>query len=106
MHSRYCPRCRETKPLDEYFKLAKSKDGVQGYCRDCQKEIDKQARLNRRANGPTIIRNNKECQLCHNIKPIGQFGIRRDAADGHLSYCKPCWTTYVKKAQQRSKRML
>lgn len=103
MQTRYCPKCQEVKPLDEYFKLAKAKQGVQGYCKQCQKEIDKLARVKRRINGPSIIRNSKECQHCHNIKPIGQFGIRRDTADGHLSYCKPCWTEYVKRAQKKNK---
>lgn len=104
METKRCPRCELIKPLDEYFKLARSKQGVQGYCKNCQKEQDKIARDNRKLNGPSIIRNSKECQICHNVKPIGQFGIRRDNSDGHLSYCKPCWTEYVKKAKIRNKR--
>lgn len=103
MESKYCPRCRQDKKLDEYFKLTRSKHGVQGYCKSCQKEQDKIARDNRKINGPSIIRTSKECQICHNIKPIGQFGIRRDNSDGHLSYCKPCWTGYVKKAKLKNK---
>lgn len=103
MQERFCPRCRETKSLNDYHKLSKSKSGVQAYCKSCQADLDKVARVKRKTNGPTIIRNNKECQLCHNIKPIGQFGIRRDSADGHLSYCKPCWTSYVKRAQKKNK---
>jgi hypothetical protein len=103
LNTRYCPKCQEIKLLDDYFKLTRSKQGVQGYCKACQKDMDKIARVRRKNNGPTIIRDSKECQACHNRKPIGQFGIRRDSADGHLSYCKPCWTEYVKKAKKKIK---
>jgi hypothetical protein len=98
-----CNRCNQTRPLTEYHKLSKAKDGVQAYCKECQSDIDKKARAFRRANGPSVIKNSKECNICHQIKPIGQFGVRRDASDGRISYCKPCWTQYVKKAQKKIK---
>lgn len=99
-----CGKCEETKYIDEFYKLTKSITGAQQYCKECQNRDYKKARARRIANGPTIIRTSKECQKCHNIKPIGQFGTRSDSADGKLSYCKPCWTDYVKKAKKKTNK--
>ena len=96
-----CPRCNEVKNTEEYYKLKSAKNGLQVYCKTCQNSLDVESTKRRKAKGPTIIRDSKECQLCHNKKPIGQFGVRRSSADGHLSYCKPCWTEYVKRAKAR-----
>lgn len=30
-----CPKCRESKPYEQYYKARKSKDGLQGYCKSC-----------------------------------------------------------------------
>lgn len=98
-----CPKCNEIKDGEDYYKSKTSKTGLQVYCKKCQNELDAKASKRRKASGPTIIRQSKECQICHNKKPIGQFGIRRSSADGHLSYCKPCWIIYVKKAQAKAK---
>ena len=31
-----CSKCREMKPLNEFHKEKKSKDGLQGYCKPCR----------------------------------------------------------------------
>jgi hypothetical protein len=36
-----CKKCNEIKPLSEFNKQSKSKDGLQVYCRSCQSEIGK-----------------------------------------------------------------
>lgn len=100
-----CPKCKQDKDTEDFYKLKKSKTGYQAYCKKCQNESDAKIRESRKTNGPTIIRDSKECQMCHNKKPISQFGLRKDSADWHLSYCKPCWTSYVKIAQKKSKKV-
>ena len=32
-----CPKCGEVKPVSEFNKCRTNKDGLQGYCRSCQK---------------------------------------------------------------------
>lgn len=32
---KFCPKCQESKPPDQYYKAKKSKDGLQGYCKSC-----------------------------------------------------------------------
>lgn len=101
-----CPRCQITKTEKDFWKSSRNNDGYQVYCIDCQKEKDKKQRERRRLLGPVISRDSKICNRCQTMKPISQFGIRRDSADGRMSYCKPCWVTYVKLAQIKAKNRL
>ena len=39
METKKCPRCGRVLPLSEFNKNSKNKDGLQGYCRECQHEI-------------------------------------------------------------------
>lgn len=32
---KFCPKCSEIKPHEQYYKANKSKDGLQGYCKAC-----------------------------------------------------------------------
>ena len=41
MQTKTCPKCGRTLPLGEFNKRAKSSDGLQFYCRECQHEITK-----------------------------------------------------------------
>jgi hypothetical protein len=36
-----CINCDETKPLTEFYKSSKSKDGHQNMCKECQRMKDK-----------------------------------------------------------------
>lgn len=96
-----CARCKVVKTSGDFYKKSLAKDGLQTECISCQKIKDVEYRQNRRLHGPSLIKESKVCQLCFNKKPISQFGKRSDSADGHLSYCKPCWTAYVKRAQRK-----
>lgn len=98
-----CPKCKEVKNLDEYHYSSYTHNNRQGYCKVCMNAMDKIKREFRKANGPTIIKTNKICNRCKEDKPIDQFGLKRDASDGHLSYCKPCWVKYVRAIQIKSK---
>ena len=39
MHEKQCTKCRERKPLTEFFKQAASKDGLQWYCKRCTRAM-------------------------------------------------------------------
>lgn len=39
MSTKRCSRCRNRKPLDQFVKNAKSRDGLTHYCRPCKKII-------------------------------------------------------------------
>jgi hypothetical protein len=41
LYEKQCTKCNQTKPIAEFNKQAKTKDGYQTYCRPCQSEISK-----------------------------------------------------------------
>ena len=100
-----CPSCKEIKPGTEFHKSSKIKRGLQYYCKICINRMSEERRQKRIAIGPTVIRDSKICAKCNTKKPISQFGIYRSAADGHVSYCKPCWVTITQKAQAKQRRI-
>lgn len=36
METKYCNKCRKTKPLSEFQKCSRNKSGLQTYCRECR----------------------------------------------------------------------
>lgn len=99
-----CSTCKETKPESEFHRSRSVKRGFQYRCKECQNADCEVRRQQRIANGPTVIKTSKVCPRCNLEKPISQFGIYRSAADGHVSYCKPCWVIITKKAQAKAKQ--
>lgn len=100
-----CPSCKETKAATEFGKSSRTKRGLQYYCKTCINKMSEIRRKDRIANGPTITRDSKVCPKCKNKKPISQFPNYKSSADGHLSYCKPCWVTITQQAQARQRRI-
>ena len=98
-----CPKCDEFKLFNEFHNSKRSLNGLQYYCKVCQNEKSKNQREHRKIHGPSVIITAKVCAKCKNKKPVSQFPIKRDAADGYVSYCKPCWLNVTKKAQQRQR---
>ena len=42
MTTKFCSRCEKTKPLTDFNRNKTSRDGVQTYCRECQRTHDKE----------------------------------------------------------------
>lgn len=40
MMSKRCARCAETLPLEEFYRQASAKDGLQAWCKPCQRTYD------------------------------------------------------------------
>lgn len=41
MENKTCSRCGEAKPLSEFYKKSRNKDGLSAHCKDCQKVWNK-----------------------------------------------------------------
>jgi hypothetical protein len=41
MKTKTCKYCEETKPVSAFNKYKNTKDGLQGYCRECNREYRK-----------------------------------------------------------------
>lgn len=97
----YCNSCDAVKNNDEFYVYRSSKSGYQPNCKKCQLAYNKIHTEYIKKHGPTIIKTSKVCRICDTQKPVSQFGKRNNKADGLMSYCKPCWGIYVKKAKNK-----
>jgi hypothetical protein len=97
----YCSQCDSMKSSDDFYVLRNSKSGYQKACKPCQLSYNKMHTEYIKIHGPTVVKTSKVCRLCDTQKPVSQFGKRNNKADGLMSYCKPCWVIYVKKAKNK-----
>lgn len=106
-----CPKCGETKPLDEFHKHRTAKDGRQARCKDCacrlarewQRENNVQSHKRVRPDG-TIPRSGmphsrlveidgvlcKVCNKCETAKPLEAFYRHAAGSGGVRSECIKC----------------
>lgn len=78
MGSQICngPICRGMEqPSDSFHRIKKAKDGLQDYCRDCQKEAKRRRGVARDAMPPGTPQESypRLCNVCWNCKPPGDF---------------------------------
>jgi hypothetical protein len=98
-----CTNCKAEKNISEYYKMTRSTDGLQKWCKVCMNEAYKKKSEERRMTGPSIVRDSKVCQDCNTRKPINQFYVKRAySADGYGSYCKPCWVKRTVTSQKKA----
>ena len=53
--SKVCACCKIEKPLSEFGKYARNKDGHDCYCKDCKSKIHRENRLKRLAKGANTL---------------------------------------------------
>lgn len=90
--SKVCPRCNQDKPLDDFVRSSRSKDGHAGYCRSCQHDVYVERKHQRscRIEGRAI--QEKLCPRCKRTKSVLDFGKDKNQVDGFARACKPCTT--------------
>lgn len=71
MNGKFCPGCEKTRRLSKWRKNKRKKDGLQSYCKDCQKIKDREWRDRHRDTFRRKIRrfaaNNREYMKRHNL---------------------------------------
>ena len=50
-NAKYCSKCGETKPVTAFGRYRSAKDGLQWWCKECQKDSSRSRRASRKANG-------------------------------------------------------
>lgn len=114
-----CSHCGRVLPVSSFSRSSKNKDGLQCWCKDCQRACNRSS--SRRACGsrstPSVsslsgdalgllsradmrAQNIKLCARCQTVKPLSEFSPDPRNRDGHKSWCKSCCTSY---AQARNK---
>lgn len=109
-----CSRCGRVLPVSSFSRSSKNKDGLQCWCKDCQRACH--CSSSRRACGsrstPSVSKlsgdalgllsradmraqNIKLCARCQTVKPLSEFSPDPHNRDGHKSWCKSCCNSYV-----------
>ena len=87
-----CKKCGCFKSLKYFSKNRRSNDGFRTTCKDCDKEQQRNSRLNIKY----IVVERKQCSECGRILPISDFGIDKTKKDMHRSYCLECMREQAK----------
>lgn len=110
-----CSHCGRVLPVSSFSRSSKNKDGLQCWCKDCQRACH--CSSSRRACGsrstPSVSKlsgdalgllskadmraqNIKLCTRCQTVKPLSAFSPVKGSFDGHDSWCKSCRNSYQK----------
>lgn len=99
MGTKFCRDCREYRPVSEFSKNARSRDGLAFYCRTHLNQRSLRSREARRVN-PRVIRRRpasvvepdgyKWCADCEKVLPVSSFVRATRKPSGYHTYCKPC----------------
>jgi hypothetical protein len=95
METSKCNKCTLEKPLEQFSKNKKHKNGVQNYCKDCASIYFAEFVSKRKSEYPKIHVESKSCAKCKQLKPRSQYSKRTTSKDGLNGYCKPCWRSYL-----------
>ena len=100
-----CTKCRESKPLDEFYNHKGRKDGKSEACKDCNKSLCKERYLKKiggKYSRPLLtdegrdeekkmfLKGKKECTKCKEVKLLNEFKSDKNKKNGYSSWCKEC----------------
>jgi hypothetical protein len=97
--TKFCRDCGDYRPVSEFSKNARSRDGLAFYCREhlaerslCSREARRtKPRVNRqRPEDVTVPSGHKWCGDCGQVKSLDEFVRTRASKTGYGSYCLPC----------------
>ena len=95
--TKYCPDCREERPIEVFTRDKRRRDGLAFYCRvhASQRLRESKARRvgppsRRYPVGREIPDGFKWCPDCDAVKPLAEFPRTRASRSGAYTYCKPC----------------
>lgn len=90
-----CKVCEEIKTLDNYWKIADNRDGLDVTCKDCKK-----IRRDKRKDHKLVI-TEKVCKECETEKVVSEFYVASDMADGYTNRCKVCYNAHQKELREK-----
>ena len=94
--TKICKKCDAEKPMSEFYKSEKAKDGHHQWCKTCFKEYNKEKRLARTTT-------KKLCSGCGIDKPTSEFYKNKSKKDGLQFECKECKDSRTRKARLAKK---
>jgi len=91
-----CSRCGGMKPLAEFSKRRGHLDGLNYYCKVCDKTIREERRAYHRENTALNVPLTKVCSHCKKEKTAAEFSEKSELPDGLNCNCKQCVQIYAK----------
>jgi len=91
MKEKLCPRCEEVKPVTEFSKHIRRKDGLNQTCKSCVRRY-----VASRNFKPNPNLKEKLCSICKQVKPVNRFSRSKVKTDGLNSSCYDCRKMYEK----------
>jgi|688.fasta_scaffold293915_2 hypothetical protein len=88
-----CSRCQQILSETEFSPSAASPDGLYGYCRPCNRNVQKEYAIRRQRDfdaGVLSYPDTKHCPQCKETKPSTAFGKMSRAKDGLQPKCRKC----------------
>ena len=99
MATKFCRDCGDYRPVSEFSKNARARDGLAFYCRQHLAERSLRSREARRTKprvqrqppeGTIVPAGHKWCPDCSAVLPLAVFVRTVTSASGYSAYCKPC----------------
>lgn len=102
-----CSRCKGTLPAEEFFRSARSADGLQSACKACQNEMRRTRKAaSREALSAHLDPTMKHCRRCGTDRPRAEFHRNRSTRDGLQTYCKACSNEVRREYEERNAEAL
>jgi hypothetical protein len=106
--TKLCPDCGEERPVDEFTKDRRRRDGLAFYCREHARQRLRESKIRRmgppsrrHAVGRDVPDGFKWCPDCDAVKPLAEFPRTRASRSGVYTYCKPCHNVRGKAAKDK-----
>ncbi|MHC4665002.1 MAG: hypothetical protein ACYS9T_03465 [Planctomycetota bacterium] len=90
--SKRCSKCGGVKPVAEFYRVLRNKDGYNNWCKVCCQEQEQfyHRRLAARRKSEIRHADTKKCPKCADVKPISEFLKAVGKVDGHRALCREC----------------
>jgi hypothetical protein len=99
MATKFCKDCDDYRPISDFSKNARTRDGLSFYCRKHLAERSLRSREARRTkprgrrqvpDGVVVPKGSKWCPDCDSVLPLAEFVRTVQSSSGYSAYCKPC----------------
>ena len=110
MATKFCRDCGDYRPVSDFSRNARSRDGLAFYCRTHLAERSLRSREARRTK-PRVQRRPPEdvvipegakwCPDCETVLPLTDFVRTVTTKSGYSAYCKPCHNIRSRKSREK-----
>lgn len=102
--TKHCRDCGLDKPVTDFYRNRRLKDGYARYCKPCMQRRQAASRLAHGVNPREVIvepPGQKRCADCKETKPLAEFPPHRKERHGRHSYCLICNNRRSKESRMR-----